>query len=188
MNREQRSALALGVVLLLVGIFFLAMQLLPALGDQIEALVDWPWIIIGIGVLLLIIGLLTGAPGMAAPAAVVAGIGGILYWQNATGRWESWAYMWALIPGFAGVGRILAGLLGDDPRRSFAEGFRTILVSLILFTIFATFLGGMDIFGPYWPLLLILLGLWLLLKPFTRRARREEPEVIRQPKLPGDDA
>ena len=40
---------------------------------------------------------------MMVPASIVTGIGGLLYWQNATGRWESWSYAWALIVASVGV-------------------------------------------------------------------------------------
>jgi hypothetical protein len=100
------------------------------------------WVVIAGGVVLLI-GLLVGAPGMAVPACIVAGIGGILYYQNATGDWGSWAYVWSLIPGFVGVGTILAGLLGQDFRQSVRSGLNLILISLIMFLFFA---------AVFWPI------------------------------------
>ena len=36
--------------------------------------------------------------------------------------------MWALIPGFVGVGNILAGLLGDDLRHNFGRGINLIII------------------------------------------------------------
>ena len=103
MDSQRRSSLVGGLVLVLLGALFLAVQWLPGL----QLWFSWPLIIIGIGVLLLIVGLLTGVPAMAIPACIVGGIGGLLYWQNATGNWESWAYAWTLIPGFVGVGMVL---------------------------------------------------------------------------------
>ncbi len=61
--------------------------------------------------MLALLGLLFWVPGMIVPAAIVAGVGGLLYWQNATGNWASWAYSWALIPGFSRVGTLLSSLL-----------------------------------------------------------------------------
>ena len=120
----------------------------------------------------LIAAMLTGIPGLAVPAAIIGGIGGLLYWQNQTGNWESWAYAWTLIPGFVGVGIIVSGLLGKQPGKALREGLNVIVVSLILFALFGSFLGGRNIFGPYWPVLLILLGLWLLVRPFWRSQRK----------------
>jgi len=111
---------------------------------------------------------LVRTPEMAVPATIVTGIGCLLYWQNATGRWESWAYVWTLIPGFVGVGTILAGLLGRNLRKSLSDGGSLIFISLIMFAIFSSFLGGRGFFGNYWPALLILLGLWILVRPLFR--------------------
>ena len=172
MERNNRGSLIVGSILILLGGWFLLGQLVPGLQSWVDLQLSWPMIVIGVGVLFLITGLLASVPDLAVPAAIIAGIGGLLYWQNETGNWASWAYAWTLIPGFVGVGIILAGLFGKQPGKALREGLNVIVVSLILFAIFASFLGGQNIFGPYWPVLLILLGLWLLVRPFWR-SRRE---------------
>lgn len=169
MDASRRSAIAGGIVLILLGLVFLAGQMFPGLRSWINVF-SWPLLIVGAGILLLIIGLLTGVPGLAVPACIVAGLGGLLYWQNRTGDWASWAYAWALIPGFVGAGTILMGLLsrsGKDVR----DGANTVLVSLILFAIFGSFLGAPWRIGRYWPMLLILLGVINLFQYFTRAKR-----------------
>ena len=85
----------------------------------------------------------------------------------------SWSYAWTLIPGFVGVGSILAGLLGDNRNRSIRDGLNLLVISAVLFLIFGSFLGGLDLLGDYWPVLLILLGVWLLLQPVFRRRQQE---------------
>ena len=164
MDSQRRSSLAGGLVLVLLGALFLAVQWVPGL----QLWFSWPLIIIGIGVLLLIVGLLTGVPAMAIPACIVGGIGGLLYWQNATGNWESWAYAWTLIPGFVGVGMVLSGLLGGDTRQTVRGGAWLILISLVLFAVFASFFGALGLVGSYWPVLLIVLGLLLLAQSLFR--------------------
>jgi peptidoglycan/LPS O-acetylase OafA/YrhL len=168
MDRQHRSSLVGGLLLIILGGIFLAFQLVPGLRVWADFYFAWPLFIIGAGALLLLIGLAVGAPGMAVPAAIVGGIGALLYWQNATNNWESWAYAWALIPGFVGVGIIVAGLLGDNNRRSVGDGLRLVIISLVLFFVFASFLGGWNLLGPYWPVLIILLGLWVLVRPMLR--------------------
>ena len=166
MSRQNRSNIALGIILVLVGAYFLGQKFFPEF--VLFRTFEWPMIVIGVGGLLLLIGLLTGQPGMAVPAAIVAGIGSILYYQNATGKWETWAYAWALIPGFVGIGSVIAGILGDNPRQSFRNGLNLILISAVLFAIFYAIFGG----GPwaaFWPVLLIALGLWLLVRAILRR-------------------
>ena len=138
MSRKTRSNLALGILLILVGGWFLAMQIMPDLKDWFWLTFDWPFLIIGVGACLLIFGLLAGAPGMAVPATIVAGIGGIFAYQNSTGDWESWAYIWTLIPGFVGIGVMLSALLGDGGREGFRSGLTLSFISVILFMIFSS--------------------------------------------------
>ena len=167
-NRETRSNLVIGLLLIVLGGWFLAGQFVPGLKFWINAEKSWPLFVIGAGLLLLVLGLLTQTAEMAIPACIVGGIGGLLYWQNTTGNWDSWAYAWTLIPGFVGVGIMLAGLLRGQGSRAFREGGGLILVSLVLFVIFGSFLGGGAVLGSYWPVLLILLGLWLLVRPWVK--------------------
>ena len=165
MDVQRRSNLALGVVLIVLGGIFLATQLIPGLG----LILSWPWIVIGVGALLLFIGLLVGAPDMAVPACIVGGIGGILYYQNLTGDWTSWSYMWALIPAFVGVGMLVASLIGGRSRYAYREGLRTVLVGIVLFLVFGSFFGAFSWLGAYWPLLLVGAGLLILVEGLFKR-------------------
>jgi hypothetical protein len=163
MSRQRRGNIVLGIILILFGGWFLANQFFPGLSDLIPINLTWPLILIGIGLFLLVFGVFTGAPGMAVPAAIVGGLGVLFYWQDATGNWDSWAYVWTLIPGFVGIGVLLEGLLSGNLRKSFGGGMTLIVISAVMFMIFGSFLGGPISLGLYWPVLLILLGLWILI-------------------------
>lgn len=165
MSQAQRSSLVGGLLLIGVGALFLVYQLSPSLRELLAIRFAWPLIVVGVGVFLLFLGLVVGAPDMAVPACIVGGIGGLLYWQNATGNWESWAYVWTLIPGFVGIGVILAGLLGGRLVKGAREGLGLLFISLVGFAIFGSLLGGFDVLGPYWPVLLILAGVAILIRP-----------------------
>lgn len=170
MHQRRNSNLAAGLVLILLGIWFLVARLFPELQVwQIERF-SWPLIVIGVGAVMFIVGLLSGSPNMAEPAFVIAGIGGLLYWQNSTGNWDSWSYAWALIPGFSGLGSIVHGLLGGNMRRRVTRGVRSLVVSGILFMIFGSFFGGLDLLGPYWPVLVIGVGVYMLVKALIPRS------------------
>jgi hypothetical protein len=169
MDINNRTRLTFGVALILLGGIFLAVRFIPGLESQFSALMSWPMIIIAVGVGLLFLGLLAGTPGMAVPACIVAGIGGILYWQNTTGRYETWSFAWALIPGFVGVGILLASLLGDRQHRSAWEGFNMIITSAVLFLIFGSIFGGFESLGTYWPLLIVGAGVLLLVRAFIKK-------------------
>lgn len=167
MNRNTPTRLGCGLALVLLGAWLLAVRLIPSLEQWSDSVFEWPVFVIGAGVLMLLFGLLARAPGMAIPAAIVGGIGGLLYWQNATGNWESWAFAWTLIPGFVGIGLILMGLLPGGESDSLRAGGWLLVVSLTLFVVFGSFLGGPNLLGPYWPALLIVLGLILLGRSFV---------------------
>ena len=167
--KQNRTNLFLGVLLILIGAWLVVTRQVPAVQDWMENNFTWPMWTIGAGLLVLLIGLITGASGMAVPASIIAGIGGILFYQNATDDFGSWSYMWTLIPGFVGVGTILAGLLGENTRANLARGVNLLLTSAVLFLIFSTFLGGLNLLGEYGAaIILIGLGLYILVRGFFR--------------------
>ncbi len=175
MNRQGRTQLALGVILILLGAWFLLDKSVPAFHAIFEKYTEWPTSMLLIGGGILIVGLVLGQPGMAVPAAIVAGIGGIFYYQEATNNYDSWSYMWALIPGFVGVGSILAGLLGDNTAHNLKRGLNLMVISAVMFLIFSSFFGGLDLLGNYAPaILLILLGLWVLGRGLYRSFRNRD--------------
>src|SRR5688572_19351282 len=108
MTQQRAGNLIGGAILIGLGVLFLLFQLLPGLGSLLRIELFWPLIIVGAGAVLLLMALLTRTPQLAIPGCIVGGIGCLLFVQNATGYWDSWAYAWALIPGFVGVGIILS--------------------------------------------------------------------------------
>ncbi len=86
MSRHSRSQLALGIILILIGVWFFAEKTIPSLSDFADQYIRWPFTLVWIGALIFLIGLLTGNPGMAVPAVIVAGIGGIFYYNDTYAR------------------------------------------------------------------------------------------------------
>lgn len=174
MNKSGRSQLALGIILILIGGWFLLNQTMPEFRKFFEPYIEWPSNMLLIGAAILIIGLATGQPSMAVPAAIVAGIGGIFYYQNASGNYGSWSYMWALIPGFVGIGTVVQGLLGENTGHNLKRGLNLMVMSAVLFLVFAAFLGGWNILGQFGPaVLLILLGVYVLGSGLYRTYRKK---------------
>jgi hypothetical protein len=165
---KQRRRLAAAITLIALGGWFLAVEIVPGLRAFAYGRDTWPLPIIGIGAFLAVLALVTWTPSTFVPASVVAGVGGLLYWQNSTGHWGSWAYAWSLIPGFVGVGMVLAGALDRD-RGAVIGGGWTVLISLLLFGIFGSWLGNLSLLGKFWPVLLIALGIVLLFGAILRR-------------------
>lgn len=169
---------AVGLVLILLGVVFLAAQWIPGLHYWVSAERSWPLIIIGVAAMLALIGLVTGNTDMAVPTFIVGGIGGLLYWQNLTGNWGSWAWAWTFIPGFVGVGLLVAALLrglqGRPMSSMLSGGIWNVFSSLVLFAIFGSFLGGPDWLTRYWPVGIVLLGVWVLVRPRRHREWRDD--------------
>lgn len=172
----RRGSVTIGVLLVLVGGWFLATQLVPGLSDWANAFAEWPMWIVGAGILFFVAAIVGGVSGLAVPACILMGIGGILFYMNRTGEWEAWAYAWTLIIGFVGVGVFFDNLLQGRVRKAMSEGFNTVMTSVVMFLIFSTFFRQVifnqpSLLGPYWPALLILWGLWLMLRPMFGRRR-----------------
>ena len=62
MNRRDRMQLGIGLLLVLLGVWFLAVRQVPALKSFIEFGFEWPVYVIAAGAVILLVGLLTGAP------------------------------------------------------------------------------------------------------------------------------
>jgi len=165
MDQRSRSALVVGTLFIVLGVFFLVTRLVPGFFETFS----WPFVVIGVGAVFMIIALLTWTPGLAVPACIIGGIGGLLYWMNSSGEWWRWSYAWALIPGFVGVGVGVNELLEGRPMRALLEGGWPILVSLLLFFLFGSFFGAISWQGPWWAIVLIAIGVLVILRPLVRK-------------------
>ena len=173
MEKKNRTQLVFGLLLIIAAGWLIATRINPNLANILPLTFEWPtWVMLA-GAVLLVLGLLIGAPDMAVPACIVAGIGGILYYQNITENWGSWAYLWTLIPGFVGIGQILSGVIGGDFAHNLREGLKPLLLSAVMFTIFATVFNAWTIFGnlsSYVPVvLLFLLGAVFIVRGIIHR-------------------
>jgi membrane protein YdbS with pleckstrin-like domain len=172
MTKQNRSTIATALLLILLGSWFLAIQISPAVKSFAHGQDTWPFNILIAGGLLFVLALATWTPGMMIPASIVSGIGGILYYQNANNAFGTWSFAWALIPGFVGIGILLAGIMEAGRNRGeLTSGAILILISAIAFGIFGSFLGGKQLLLSYWPVALILLGLVFLIQSLFRLRR-----------------
>lgn len=138
----------------------------------------WPFLIIGLGALFFIAMFATGksAAGFAVPGSIVGGIGLVLLFQNITDHWESMSYFWTVIIIFVGLGIYLMGWYGEDASQR-KSGAGVMKVGIILFVIFGTFFEML--FSSFnnivFPVLLILLGIYLVLSRSGLFRKREDP-------------
>jgi hypothetical protein len=171
-ERDERMGRALaGIALIVLGLGFLASQWLNLdLGRY-----GWPLYVIVPGLFLLVLGLLIpheGGLGAAIPGGIIATVGLLLAFQEATGAYGSWSYAWALVaPGSVGVSLFAWGLLHG--RLDLVDaGLRTAAVGLGLFVGFGLFFEnvigvdrekGVPVLADAMPVLAIALGAIIVL-------------------------
>ncbi len=160
----KRDNLVWGVVLILLGAGFLAFQFFPDLFGGFA----WPWILPVIGAVFVVSSLVGRIGGLMIPGVILLTLGGIFLYQTNTGNWESWAYVWALLPVASGAGMLIGSLYDREMVPARSAGVFLIVAGLIAFVIFGGFLGLDPSLAQYWPVLLILLGLWVLFKALRR--------------------
>ncbi len=171
-----------GVVLVGLGVLFLVQQ---SLGIDIGRFA-WPLFVLLPGFALLI-GFAVGprsAAGLAIPGCVITTVGLILAVQNTFGLWQTWAYAWALIPSSVGLGlRLQSERLGQPRARR--VGTRMFEGSLLLFAVLFVFfelilnvsnLASGALRTVVGPAVLILAGIYLLLRRRPSAAPSDEPE------------
>jgi hypothetical protein len=94
-----------------------------------------------------------------------------------TGDWESWSYIWSLIPGFVGIGIIISGIIEGTFKEALSSGLILLLIGAILLFVFGFAFGLPDTITQYWPTLLMGLGLISLIRAIIAEIR-EKPELL----------
>ncbi|MEO8744180.1 MAG: hypothetical protein ABI401_02575 [Candidatus Dormibacter sp.] len=175
-SRVGGSSAALGIVLVVVGLFALGVVVFGIDLTQY----GWPLFVIVPGLTLLVVGFLGGGAGASVPGGIVTMLGLVLAYQSSSGDWPSWAFAWALVAPFGvGLGLYLQALRDRDPvmlRRGRGLLFAGGMIFLIGFVLFESILGisGTD-YGPFGkaalPALLIIIGAVLLVRSIQRSRR-----------------
>jgi hypothetical protein len=168
----QRNAGALvgGTLLVLFGVIALLGQVFRGFNFWNNF---WPLIIVGVG-FMFYVGMFAGGKsvsGLAIPATIISVIGLILFYQNLSGHWESWAYAWSVIIISVGLGIYIMGVYGGDEGQR-KSGAGLMKIGLILFVLFGSFFEmifsggkGFSLRSIFFPIALILLGGYII---FTR--------------------
>ena len=175
-RRSGGSSAALGIVLVVVGVFALGVVLFGIDLTQY----GWPLFVIIPGLTLLVVGFLGGGQGASIPGGIVTMLGLLLAYSNSTGDWPSWAFAWSLIVPFGvGLGMYLQALRDRDLvalRRARNLMFVGALIFMIGFVLFESILGISDmdygVFGKAaLPGLLVVIGIILLVRSVQRSRR-----------------
>ena len=174
--RRGNTSAVLGVVLIVLGLFALAIVLFGVDLTQY----GWPLFVIVPGLTLLVIGFAGMGVGASIPGGIVTMLGLVLAYQNSTGDWPSWAFAWSLVVPFGlGLGIYLQALRDRDLpalRRGRGLMFAGALILMIGFVLFESILGISDRdYGGFGkaalPLLLIVIGIILLVRNIQRSRR-----------------
>jgi hypothetical protein len=175
--RRGGSGVAIGVVLVVVGLFYLIVQVasidLSSFG--------WPLFIIIPGLTLLVVGFISLGTGAAIPGGILTMVGLVLAYQNSTNHWASWAYAWALVaPGGVGLGLFLQGLR-ERNAGLIRQGRSLMLIAVLIFMVlFVFFESILDISGindaplvrAALPALFIVIGILLLARSIQNSRKR----------------
>ncbi len=168
-NERSNGALVGGALLIGFGLLALGSQVFR---DSLNWSYFWPFFVIIIGLLFFagMFALGRQASGLAIPGAIITGLGLLLLYQALATHWASWAYSWALLVVFVGAGIYFAGMYGGSERQKQA-GTRLVQIGFILFVVFGAFFellfsAGQPLGyrGLLFPILLILLGVYLILR------------------------
>lgn len=138
MAQAQRSTFG-AVALIGLGLLFLAGQVFGVNFWDILGF-SWPVFVMIPGLIFLALAV-TGdkkAAGFAVPGMVISGTGAILWYQSATGNWESWAYVWTLYPALVGLALMFMGRR-TGKEKEFNTGRGLVNYSLIAFIVAAAF-------------------------------------------------
>ena len=158
-----------GLFLVGLGILFLIGQFL---GVSVWTYL-WPFFIIGFGLLFFAAMLAAGrdndAGALAIPGSMFVMLGLIFLYQTIFNHWASWAYVWSLLaPTSIGIGLMIYSWWSNRPALR-QPGLILITIGLILFVVLGGFfelvIGFAGIQTPgriLWPIMLILLGVFLL--------------------------
>jgi hypothetical protein len=174
--RRGGSSIALGIVLVVVGVFALGVVVF---GVDLTSY-GWPLFVIIPGLTLLVVGYVGAGPSASIPGGILTMLGLVLAYQSGTGDWPSWAFAWALVAPFGiGLGMYLQALRDRDAvaqRRGLTLMFAGAIIFMIGFVFFESILGisGNDygIFGKAaLPALLIVIGIILLVRSIQRSRR-----------------
>lgn len=173
METTNRGAVVVGTLLIGTGVLFLLVNLLP--GIDLARL--WPGIFIAVAIALLLPPWIlpshrNALAALLLPGTILLVLGAIFAYQVTTNDWESWSYVWALIPGSVGAGLWAAARAGYWGSGASTVGLWLVGGSLVAFVIFAAFLGGDSPLARGAPLALIALGLVITASSLVRPQRK----------------
>ena len=192
----NRSRLVFGACLVLLGLFLLFGEIVGSIFHIRIGHYTWPFSILVPGVLLYALAFTVddnNSKGVVFAGSIVSGLGVLLFLQNLTGWWASWAYAWAfIVPTSIGVGEMVFGTLRSK-QDMVNEGWRLTKIGLIILLFGVLFfelligISGIRFFGMRslcFPAALVILGLALVVQYLLPGRRTQSAAVSPAPASP----
>jgi len=171
-SSTRTAGLLFGVILIVLGLLFLALNFLSAMFRTNLLGLLWPGIFFA-AALVFYVPPLTAQynrrelAGLFIPGTVLLTLGLIFTYNVLTRDWDSWAYAWILLPAGVGIGLALGSTFGGWGRSATTVGLVMAAISAAAFALFATIFGQF-LFRVFGPALIILIGLILLVRAVLR--------------------
>jgi len=127
------------------------------------------------GIIVMVIGGIAGS--------ILAGMGLVMFYQTITDHWKMWAYGWALLIVFTGIGMMLGGLWSAAPTIVFRIGKRAAIAGTAIFLLLGVFfellfnVSNNPNYGAAWAMALMCLGGYFVWSSLARRAPATDEEV-----------
>jgi hypothetical protein len=165
-NQVNKSNLVAGIVLILIGIFFLAAQFGFVCWENL-----WPFILI-IGGMLFFIGFLTNRSnfGLLMPGSILT-ITGLLFLYTNAGHWYAMENLWPTFIVAPGIGFVLMYLFGPKGNGLWIPALILIILALIFYAEF------WRIFH-FWPIILIVAGLYILVTAGRKSQKSDSKDPV----------
>lgn len=175
-NRRGLGGLFIpGIPVLVTGGILLAETML----DYWEIwVIAWPLEVIAVGIGFLLAAIFIRVIWLLIPALIITLVGGALAFTTLTGLWETWAFLWTVVPLALGLAFFTIGL--NEQRNAITivgAGFAGF--AGVAFASLSVFTAGWDFVNLIAPGFVILMGMLILATGFVKRERvgfpTEEP-------------
>lgn len=169
MNESNRGNMIAGIVLVVLGGIFFALNLIPGL----NAAKTWPLVLIVLGIGFCLPAAIwyksrESLAGLFIPGCILITLGAIFLFNTLTGIWNIWAIAWILIPASVGLGLITGAAVGKWDRSVTQVGAWMLIISVSVFALFASMFGNIVV-KAIGAGFLVTTGLVLLIRSFIKK-------------------
>ncbi len=143
LKSSNRALLIVALYLILMGILFAALMLIPG----VTLFTAWPIIFVVFGITLFLPAFIwpssrSGLAALFVPGTMIVLLGLLFQYTTLTGDWAAWVYAWLLIPASFGLGLLLAGKSGGWSRSVGTFGLGIFTLFAVAYGLFAVLMGA----------------------------------------------